>query len=88
MVEEETAVDIDELILRLRLAHPDAHCELNYATPHQLLVATILSAQCTDERVNKVTPALFAQYPTVVDFASADRSELEQAIDSTGFCRP
>ncbi|PID87051.1 MAG: endonuclease III [Chloroflexi bacterium] len=76
-----------ELIHRLKLAYPDAHCELNYKSPMQLLVATILSAQCTDVRVNQVTPALFAQYPTVVDYAAADRAELEEAIRSTGFYR-
>ena len=58
-----------------------------YETPVQLLVATILSAQCTDKRVNQVTPILFAQYPTVTDFAAADRAELEEAIHSTGFFR-
>jgi len=78
---------IQTIIKRLRLAYPDAHCELNYATPHQLLVATILSAQCTDVRVNQVTPALFAQYPTTAEFAGAERSELEEAIRSTGFFR-
>jgi len=79
--------EITELIHRLRTSHPDAHCELNYETPIQLLVATIMSAQCTDKRVNKVTPALFTQYPTVVDYAAADRAELEEAIHSTGFYR-
>ncbi len=83
----ETAVNISELIGRLRAAYPDAHCELNYATPIQLLVATILSAQCTDERVNQVTPALFAHYPTVADFAAADREELETFVRPTGFYR-
>lgn len=78
---------VQTILERLRAAHPDAHCELNYETPHQLLVATILSAQCTDVRVNQVTPQLFAQYPTVVDFAAADRAELEEAIRSTGFFR-
>lgn len=78
---------IDTLISRLREAYPDAHCELNYETAHQLLVATILSAQCTDERVNQVTPDLFTLYPGVEDFASADRAELEEAIHSTGFFR-
>lgn len=78
---------IAELIQRLRAAHPDAHCELNYETPIQLLVATILSAQCTDVRVNKVTPALFSLYPDVVDYAAANRAELEEAIRSTGFYR-
>jgi endonuclease-3 len=79
--------DITELIQRLRAAHPDAHCELNYETPIQLLVATILSAQCTDVRVNQVTPELFAQYPAVVDYAAANRTELEETIRSTGFYR-
>ena len=72
---------------RLQIAHPDAHCALNYKTPIQLLVATILSAQCTDERVNQVTPSLFARYPTIADFATADRTELEDAIYTTGFYR-
>lgn len=75
------------IIKRLGLAYPDAHCELNYETPHQLLVATILSAQCTDVRVNQVTPLLFAQYPNVADFAAAERPELEEAVRSTGFYR-
>ncbi len=78
---------VDTVITRLRERYPDAHCELNYETPHQLLVATILSAQCTDERVNKVTPDLFTLYPDVTDFAGADRAELEEAIRSTGFFR-
>ncbi|MCB9421584.1 MAG: endonuclease III [Ardenticatenaceae bacterium] len=78
---------VTEIIKRLRAAHPDAHCELDYETPVQLLVATILSAQCTDKRVNEVTPTLFTQYPEVTDFAAADRAELEEAIRSTGFFR-
>jgi len=78
---------IETIITRLREAYPGAHCELNYDTAHQLLVATILSAQCTDERVNQVTPELFTKYPTIVDFAAADRVELEEAIHSTGFFR-
>lgn len=78
---------IAELIQRLRAAHPDAHCELNYQTPMQLLAATILSAQCTDVRVNMVTPALFARYPTIADFAAADRTELEEMVRPTGFYR-
>ncbi|MCB8969027.1 MAG: endonuclease III [Chloroflexota bacterium] len=81
------AISIPDLIQRLRAAYPDAHCELNYQTPLQLLVATILSAQCTDERVNKVTPALFHKYPSVDAFAAADRAELEADIKSTGFYR-
>lgn len=79
--------EINELIRRLRLAHPDAHCELDYETPMQLLVATILSAQCTDARINQVTPNLFVRYPTIPDYAAADRVELEEAVHSTGFYR-
>lgn len=71
----------------LEQTHPDAHIELNFGTPLQLAVAAILSAQCTDERVNAVTPKLFARYPTAADFAAADRSELEEMIKSTGFFR-
>lgn len=76
-----------EIVHRLRLAHPDAHCALDYETPLQLLVATILSAQCTDERVNQVTPELFTRFPDVQAFARADRGELEEVIHSTGFFR-
>jgi endonuclease-3 len=75
------------IIARLRQAHPDATCALVHASPLQLLVATILSAQCTDERVNMVTPLLFARYPTAAALAAADRSELEEIIRSTGFYR-
>lgn len=67
--------------------YPDAHCELNFTTPLELLVATILSAQCTDKRVNLVTPVLFARYRTAADYAAADRAELEKIIQSTGFFR-
>jgi len=67
--------------------YPDAHCALNYKNPLQLLIATILSAQCTDVRVNLVTPALFARYPNGRAFAEADTAELETAIQSTGFFR-
>jgi endonuclease-3 len=67
--------------------YPDAHCELDFHTPYQLLVATILSAQCTDVRVNMVTPNVFAAYPTPADLAGADRAELESMIESTGFFR-
>ncbi|MFW6097198.1 MAG: endonuclease III [Chloroflexota bacterium] len=76
-----------EIVRRLRRAHPDAHCALDYETPLQLLVATILSAQCTDERVNQVTPELFSRYPDVHALAAADRQELEETIRSTGFFR-
>ena len=82
-----TAEHVQLIIQRLRQAYPHAHCELVYDTPLQLLVAVILSAQCTDVRVNKVTPALFARYKTAVDFAGADRAELEALIRSTGFFR-
>ncbi len=67
--------------------YPDAHCELDFADPLQLLVATVLSAQCTDVRVNAVTPALFARYPTAAAYAAADRAELEALIRPTGFYR-
>jgi len=67
--------------------YPDAHCELDFTTPLELLVATILSAQSTDRRVNSVTPALFARYPDAASYASADRDELEALIRPTGFFR-
>jgi endonuclease-3 len=66
---------------------PDAHCELDFRTPLELSVATILSAQCTDKRVNEVTPALFRRYRSAADYAGADRAELEEMIRSTGFFR-
>ncbi|MFX0591287.1 endonuclease III [Melissospora conviva] len=71
----------------LAATHPDAHCELDHENPLQLAVATILSAQCTDKRVNEVTPALFARYPKAADYAAADRAELEELIRPTGFFR-
>jgi endonuclease-3 len=67
--------------------YPGAHCELDFKNPLQLLIATILSAQCTDKRVNLVTPALFKKYPTAADYAKASVAELEKAIKSTGFFR-
>jgi endonuclease-3 len=67
--------------------HPDAHCELDFTNPLELAVATILSAQCTDKRVNEVTPALFARYRSAADYAGADRAELEELIRPTGFFR-
>ena len=67
--------------------YPYAHCELDFSTPLELLVATILSAQSTDVRVNQVTPALFARYRTAAEYAGADRSEVEELIRSTGFFR-
>jgi len=67
--------------------YPDAHCELDHANPLQLLVATVLSAQSTDRRVNTVTPVLFARYPDAAALAAADRAELEELITPTGFFR-
>src|SRR5438045_3236201 len=72
---------------RLAAAYPDARCALDFRTPFQLLVATILSAQCTDKRVNLVTPALFKRYPTPAALAAADVEELQEHIRSTGFFR-
>jgi endonuclease III len=69
----------------LAALYPDVHTELNFSTPLELLVATILSAQTTDKRVNLVTPTLFARYPTAADYAGASREELEKIIQSTGF---
>jgi endonuclease III len=67
--------------------YPQAHCTLDFANPLQLLVATVLSAQCTDERVNLVTPAVFKKYPTAADYAAAPLIDLEEAFHSTGFFR-
>ena len=67
--------------------YPDARCELDFTSPLELVVATILSAQCTDRRVNLVTPTLFARFPTAASYAGADRDELEELIRSTGFFR-
>jgi endonuclease-3 len=76
-----------EVFARLKGAHPDAHCELDHETPLQLLMATILSAQCTDKRVNMVTPALFKTFPTAKALADAPPEQLEEMIKSTGFFR-
>jgi endonuclease-3 len=81
------APPVSKLIAALRKTYPNAHCELNFTTPLELLVATILSAQCTDKRVNLVTPALFARFKTASDYAAAPLSELERMIQSTGFFR-
>ena len=75
------------VLAALKRRYPDAHCELDYTTPLQLLVAAMLSAQCTDRRVNLVTPALFARYPDAAAFASASQHELESLIEPTGFFR-
>jgi endonuclease-3 len=76
-----------EILIRLKRLYPDAVCSLNYQTPVQLLVATILSAQCTDERVNLVTPELFRRFPDAAALAAADLAELEDLVRSTGFYR-
>lgn len=78
---------MDEILRLLHQEYPDAHCALNHSNELELLVATILSAQCTDERVNKVTPDLFATYPDAEAFANADIEELQEAVRSTGFFR-
>jgi endonuclease III len=75
------------VVKRLKAAYPDAHCALNFHTPLELLVATILSAQCTDVRVNIVTKELFRKYPSAQAFADARLGDLERAIQSTGFFR-
>jgi endonuclease-3 len=76
-----------EILIRLKRLYPDAPCTLDYETPVQLLVATILSAQCTDARVNLVTPALFKRFPDAVALGNADLEELEGFVRSTGFYR-
>jgi endonuclease-3 len=76
-----------KIIQRLKREYPDAHCALDHDSPYQLLVATILSAQCTDARVNLVTPALFRRYPSAAELARANQAELEDMIRSTGFFR-
>lgn len=76
-----------KIVAALHAAYPTAHCELNFSNPLELLVATILSAQCTDKRVNIVTESLFKKYRSAEDFAKADVAELEQDIKTTGFYR-
>ncbi|MEB3882416.1 endonuclease III [Lyngbya sp. CCY1209] len=76
-----------ELLVRLKRLYPDAGCTLAYQTPLQLLVATMLSAQCTDERVNQVTPALFRRFPDAFSLATADLEEVQTLVRSTGFYR-
>ena len=78
---------VAQLVKVLPQVYPEAHCELDFKTPLQLLVATILSAQCTDKRVNLVTPALFKRYRSAAEFAVASPDELEAMIRSTGFFR-
>src|SRR3954462_7618394 len=79
--------DTRAIMKKLEKQHPNADTELHYTTPYELLVATILSAQCTDERVNQVTPALFKRYPDARALASATTDELEPQIQSTGLFR-
>jgi endonuclease-3 len=93
-VKEQAAPSRTALVRRARrinrelaLLYPDAHIELDFTTPLELVVATILSAQCTDKRVNLVTPVLFAHYHSAADYAAADRAEVEKIIQSTGFFR-
>lgn len=76
-----------EVNRRLAQEYPDARCALDYDSPLQLLIATVLSAQCTDERVNSVTPELFARYPEAADYAAAQRSDLESILRPLGFQR-
>jgi endonuclease-3 len=87
----ESAADLKarttKIIAGLRKTYPDAHCELNHSTPLELLVATILSAQCTDKRVNLVTADLFKRYRTARDYAEAPLADLEQAVKTAGFFR-
>jgi endonuclease-3 len=82
-----SAADTRAIMKKLERQHPGADTELHYTTPYELLVATILSAQCTDERVNQVTPALFKRYPDAKALAKATTAELEPQIQSTGFFR-
>ncbi|MGC8541308.1 MAG: endonuclease III [Phycisphaerae bacterium] len=77
----------DQILALLKKMYPDAHCALAHHSPLELLIATILSAQCTDVRVNKVTPVLFKQFPDAASLATADISRLEDIIKSTGFFR-
>jgi endonuclease-3 len=84
---EQKKARVTKIIAGLQKAYPDAHCELNHSNPLELLIATILSAQCTDKRVNIVTPQLFKKYPTARDYANARLPELEEEIKTTGFFR-
>src|SRR3954463_4754312 len=83
----EKAARVKKIIAGLQHAYPDAHCELNFTNPLELLIATILSAQCTDKRVNIVTQELFKRYRSAADFAKASLPDLEQRIRTAGFYR-
>ena len=90
MPRESTAAKIEratKIIATLQRTYPDAHCELNFSNPLQLLIATILSAQCTDKRVNLVTAELFKKYRSAKDFADAPVAEIEEVVKTTGFFR-
>ena len=76
-----------QIIAALQQTYPDAHCELNFSNPLELLIATILSAQCTDKRVNIVTAELFKKYKRAADYANAPLADLEEAVKTTGFFR-
>ena len=84
---EAKTVRVKKIIAGLKRAYPDAHCELDFSNPLELLIATILSAQCTDKRVNVVTADLFKKYRSAADYADADAAALEQEIKTTGFFR-
>ena len=84
---ENQAQRIQEIVRILEKKYPRSRTALSFKTPLQILVATILSAQCTDEKVNQITPFLFQKYKTAKDYAEADREELEEEIRSTGFFR-
>jgi endonuclease-3 len=84
---EAKAARVKQIIAGLKKAYPNAHCELNHTNPLELLIATILSAQCTDKRVNVVTPGLFKKYPNAAAYAKAQPAELEHEIKTTGFFR-
>ena len=87
MTHDDARARVAQLVEAFPEVYPGAHCELDFKNPLQLLIATILSAQCTDKRVNMVTPALFKKYRTAADYAKAAPAELENAIKSTGFFR-
>jgi endonuclease-3 len=84
---EAKAARVEKIIAALKRTYPDAHCELNFSNPLELLIATILSAQCTDKRVNIVTAGLFKKYRSAADYAAAALAKLEQEIKTTGFFR-
>jgi endonuclease-3 len=84
---EAKAARVQKIIGALKRAYPDSHCELNFSNPLELLIATILSAQCTDKRVNIVTADLFKKYRSAADYAAAPLAKLEQEIKTTGFFR-